>query len=144
MGLKVRIGRIRASALALAFGAIGVSALAVVPLARQEHQRKSTEAPVGNTGKLCSELFTAVTRFDAKGVNDLLAQGADPNSRNGLGFTPLYIAAASHQSNVVDALLKAGAKFDAESTYGTPLTFACISANVPDAMKFLGMGAKAD
>src|SRR5690348_3383547 len=109
MAFRIRVGRIRASAFVFALGAIGVSALAVVPFGQQDHERKSTEAPTGNKGKLCSELFTAITHFDAKGVDDLLAKGADPNSRNGLNFTPLYIAAASHQSNVVDALLKAGA-----------------------------------
>lgn len=109
-----------------------------------QQTRKSTEPPIANQGKLCGELFSAIGHMDAKGVDALLAQGADPNSRNGLGFAPLYLAAASHQSNVVDALLKAGAKPDAESTYGTPLTFACFTGNVPDAMRFLALGANPD
>lgn len=70
-----------------------------------------------------------------------MSQGADPNSTNGLEMTPLYIAAASHQPDVVDLLLKSGAKVDATTTYGTPLIFASATANLPDAQKFLALGA---
>jgi len=143
-------GRVRPSVCAAITGGIAVAGIAAgsiasfAPHALWQSQRKTTEPPVMSRGKMCNELFEAISRGDAKGVDDLLSKGADPNSRNGLEFTPLFIAAASHQSNVVDSLLKAGAKFDATSNYGTPLTFACISGNVPDAMRFLQMGANPD
>lgn len=92
-------------------------------------------------GKLCQDLFFAIDRGDTKGLADLLKQGADPNSRNGLGFAPIYMAAATHQSDAVDVLLKGGAKPDLPSTYGTPLSFACMTGNLPDAQKFLALGA---
>src|SRR5690242_20779267 len=57
-----------------------------------QHERKSTEAPVASQGKLCQDLFLAIDHRDTAGVQALLKQGADPNSRNGLGFAPLYIA----------------------------------------------------
>ena len=106
--------------------------------------RKSTENPVASQGKFCNDIFISIGMRDNKALQDLLAKGGDPNSRNGLGFAPLYIAVATHNSDAVDALLKAGAKFDATSTYGTPLTFAGMTGNVPDAERLLGMGAKAD
>uniref|UniRef100_A0A8C2JU74 ClpB homolog, mitochondrial AAA ATPase chaperonin n=1 Tax=Cyprinus carpio TaxID=7962 RepID=A0A8C2JU74_CYPCA len=39
----------------------------------------------------------------------LLAQGADPNTRHRLGWTPLMVAAMNRQHNVVKVLLEAGA-----------------------------------
>ena len=35
-------------------------------------------------------------------------------------------------------------KPDAASAYGTPLTFACATGNVPDAQRLLALGVKAD
>lgn len=98
--------------------------------------RDSTQGPGASRGKLCNELFMAVTHGDLPGVRALLKQGADPNSRNGLDFMPLYLASASGQLDVMDALVKAGAKVDAPSTYGTALTFAAEGGSVP-AMKYL-------
>ncbi len=103
--------------------------------------RKTTDPPVMPTGKMGQDLFLAIDHRDAKEVERLLKAGADPNSRNGLEFTPLYIAAASHQPLAVDALLMAGAQVEAGSAYGTPLHFACATANMEDADKFLSRGA---
>src|SRR4051812_49326105 len=72
--------------------------------------RRSTDPPMPPRGKLGQDLFLAIDHRDAAGVQALLDKGADPNSTNGLGFVPLYIAAASHQDDVVHALIKAGAK----------------------------------
>jgi ankyrin repeat protein len=92
--------------------------------------RKTTDPPVPAEGKLGQDLFLAIDHRDVATVTSLLKKGADPNSRNGLQFLPLYVAAASHQNDVVKALLAAGAKADGESPYGTPLTFAAITANL--------------
>lgn len=92
--------------------------------------RKSTDAPVAAKGKFGQDLFLAIDHRDLPAVQALLKNGADPNARNGLEFTPLYIAAASHQTDVMKELLNAGAKPDAESTYGTPLIFAAETGNV--------------
>src|SRR5579883_1908959 len=69
------------------------------PAGRQAH-RKTTEAPVAAKGRLGQDLFLAIDHRDLPLVKTLLKRGADPNSRNGLEFVPLYIAAASHQTDV--------------------------------------------
>lgn len=48
-------------------------------------------------------------------VEKLLLLKADPNLANVLGNTPLMVSASEGHSNVVDALLKAGASFDLQS-----------------------------
>lgn len=104
--------------------------------------RKTTEAPVPARGKLGQDLFLAIDHHDFAGVQSLLKQGADPNARNGLEFTPLYIAAATHQTDVMKALLSAGAKTDPGSPYGSALTFAAMTANGEGAKLLLSHDAK--
>src|SRR5262249_18711877 len=81
--------------------------------------RKSIYSPVPARGKLGQELFLAVTERDLAGVQSLLKRGADPNSRDVLEVTPLDVAAAYGQTEVIEALLQAGAKLDAPSPAGT-------------------------
>src|SRR5579862_357720 len=80
-----------------------------------QQPRKSTDPPVAARGKMGQDLFLAIDHRDLAGVQALIQKGADPNSKNGLEFTPLYIAAASHQPDVMHALINAGAKVDADS-----------------------------
>jgi ankyrin repeat protein len=87
--------------------------------------------PPRPTGKLCQELFRAVTFRDRAAVKALLARGADPNARNVLRFTPLQLAAISGQVEVAKLLLAAGAKLDGQSPYGSALTFAELGGSVP-------------
>src|SRR5690349_14401517 len=109
---------------------LGSLAVAVaVPAGRLGQTRKTTDPPVASHGKLGQDLFFAIGRRDLAGVQALIKKGADPNSRNGLEFTPLYMAAASHQQDVMTALIDAGAKPDAASAYGTALLFAAATAN---------------
>lgn len=110
-------------------------------LAVVQQGRKTTDPPAMAKGKMGQDLFLAIDHRDTAGVQALLKNGADPNSTNGLEFTPIFIAAASHQPEVVDALLKAGAKPDAESSYGTPLWFAAATANLEGANVLLDLGA---
>jgi len=49
-----------------------------------------------------------VGQRNVPGVQALLDKGADPNSKNGLEFTPLYIAAASHQLDTMQTLVNGG------------------------------------
>lgn len=102
--------------------------------------RKTTDPPVPSQGRLGQELFLAIDHRDLSGVQSLIKRGADPNARNGLEFTPLYIAAASHQLEVMEALLSAGAKPDAPSPYGTALTFAVGGAHVEGVKLLLSKG----
>ncbi|MBI1757017.1 MAG: ankyrin repeat domain-containing protein [Fimbriimonas ginsengisoli] len=110
--------------------------------APHEQGRKTTDAPIAPRGKMGQDLFLAIDHRDLAGVQSLLKQGADPNSSNGLEFRPLYIAAASHQLDVMQALLDAGAKADEPSSYGTPLTFACMTGNIEGAKLLLDRGVK--
>ena len=104
-------------------------------------KRRTTDPPIAARGKLGQDLFMAVGRRDLDSVKSLLKQGADANARNGLEFTPLYIASASYQPDAMKALLDAGAKADAESPYGTALTFAAMTGNADGARILLGRGA---
>lgn len=117
--------------------------LAGAPSGRHQG-RKSTDPPVAARGKLGQDLFLAIDHRDYSAVESLIKKGADPNSKNGLEFTPLYIAAASHQTNVMEALIKAGAKADETSTYGTALTFAAGTANAEGVKLLLSLGVNVD
>src|SRR5262249_9158916 len=103
--------------------------------------RTSTEAPVPPRGRLGQDLFLAVSHGDLAGVRSLLKRGADPNARNGLEMTPLFMAAAMGQTQVIEALLRAGAKLEAGSPYGTALTFAAEAGSVPAVRFLLARGA---
>jgi ankyrin repeat protein len=124
-------------------GCLAIASAASWPMLVHGFQqgRKSTDPPTMSKGKLGQDLFLAIDHRDLAGVQALLKNGADPDSRNGLELTPLDIAAASHQLDVMKALLAAGAKADAESTYGTPLSFACATAHLEGVQMLLGLGA---
>jgi len=102
--------------------------------------RRTTDPPVPAQGKLGQDLFLAIDHRDLAGVQALIKRGADTNARNGLEFTPLDVAAASHQPDVMKALLGAGAKPDAESPYGTALTFAAITGHAEGANLLFAKG----
>jgi ankyrin repeat protein len=89
--------------------------------------RTARDAPVPARGKFCQDLFQAVGRGDVAGLSALLRRGADPNARNNLEMTPLMIAATTGRIPVVEALLRGGAKLEAWSIFGTPLTFAAMT-----------------
>ncbi len=134
----------KARFVAWTFLGVGMAVAVASPLkagSQEPSGRKTTEPPTAGSGKLGQDLFLAIDHRDLPAVQALIKRGADPNSRNGLDFTPLYIAAASHQNDVVQALIKAGAKADATSPYGTPLTFACMTANVDAEKLLLSLGA---
>jgi ankyrin repeat protein len=67
----------------------------------QNQTRKTTDPPAPAQGKYGQDLFLAVDHRDLAKLKSLLKHGADPNSRNGLGFTPLYMASASHQPDAM-------------------------------------------
>lgn len=113
--------------------------------------KKSPTQPAQNAGgkpaspaKLGQELFLAVDHRDLAGVQALLKQGADPNARNFLEFTPLAVAAGSFQPDVMETLLQGGAKVDDASPVGTALTFAAQSGNVPGMKLLMARGANID
>jgi len=103
--------------------------------------RTSTDPPIAAQGKLGQDLFLAVIHGDLAGLKSLLKRGADPNARNGLMFTPLYIASATGQTPAMEALLQAGAKIEATSPYGTALSFAALGGSSPAIHLLVSRGA---
>lgn len=134
----------RVSSFVLLAASIALAATSVSVLRRQGENRRSTDPPVAAKGKLGQDLFLAIDHRDSAAVDALLRQGADPNAKNGLEFTPMDIAAASHQTDVMRKLLDAGADPAARNTYGTALTFASMTANVEGAELLLAKGVPAD
>ena len=65
-----------------------------------------------------SMLQVAITRGDLEEVECLLAAGADPNWRGQYGYTPLHNAVMWDLPEVVERLLKAGAKVDVANDDG--------------------------
>lgn len=145
MNIRTPSRSIKLSTLVLVVGALGIGAAMAsqqgTPAIKAAHGRASTDPPIPPRGKLGQDLFLAIDHRDLNGVKSLIEQGADPNARNGLEFTPLYIAAASHQLDVMQALLQAGAQVDADSSYGTALTFACGTGHVAGANLLISLGA---
>lgn len=77
------------------------------------------EAPSGSSGTF---LFP---------VQLLLDHGADPNQRDGLGNTPLHLAACTNHVPVITTLLRGGARVDALDRAGrTPLHLAKSKLNI--------------
>ena len=76
--------------------------------------------------KYDERLFSAIRRGDEKAVGKLLTRGADPNA-NKLGDTPLNVAIAGNQPNLVRLLLLHGADVNAPGgpKERTPLFNAC-------------------
>lgn len=110
----------------------------------QATHRKSTDNPIAPKGALVQDLFIAIGRRDVGELKALLAKGGDPNGRNALEFTPLDMAAASFQPDAMQVLIDAGAKPDDENTYGTALTFAASSGNVPGVKLLLAKDVRVD
>lgn len=75
-----------------------------------------------------SEIFVAVLSSDTERLRASIASGADPNSLDTLGATPLYYAITRGDAETVDALLDAGADIemptDTDDSSLTPLRLA--------------------
>jgi uncharacterized RDD family membrane protein YckC len=65
--------------------------------------------PVVDSKLRFNDLVTAVLYQDAGAVNDLLAFGKWPDKADSTGMTPLMIAVSLGQTEIAEALLKAGA-----------------------------------
>ena len=90
----------------------------------------SREPPVPPEVQATTELFNAVKIGDTSGFNDLLALGADVNSKDQYGQTPLmYAVSEGGNPNLVDSLLREGADVNAQSADGwTALMYAARDA----------------
>ena len=71
-------------------------------------------------------------------VQALLDAGADPNAKDGDGWTALMLAAADNENpSVVQALLDAGADPNAKNKYGRTALMWAESSRNPEAVKLL-------
>ena len=116
-----RHGRIRASALALALAASGLSF-----------------ADAGSTGALVDAIEHR--GFDAARLS--IESGADANARLSHGKTPIMLAAKLGDADTVRMLVDAGADVNARTDNGgTPLMFAAISGHEEPVGILIGAGA---
>lgn len=88
---------------------------------------------IASTGAVAGgPLFDAVKAGDIAGVERLLANGAEVDSRDGDQATPLIAAALNDQPAVAELLLSKGADVMARNAGGfTPLHAAAYSGSVP-------------
>ncbi|MEO8663599.1 MAG: ankyrin repeat domain-containing protein [Bryobacteraceae bacterium] len=89
-------------------------------------------------------LIDAIKEHNHKLAATLIAQHADVNAAQPDGATPLAWAVYLDQTDIVDLLMKAGAKANTADEYGeTPLTLACATGNAAVMEKLLTAGADA-
>ncbi|MFD7435411.1 ankyrin repeat domain-containing protein [Streptomyces sp. NPDC059861] len=97
--------------------------------------------------KLTARLVTAAMCGEHTDVEALLHAGADPNTADFEGTTPLYAASVHGATDVVRTLLEAGAAPDAESAgvgaEGTPLCAAACWGHTGTVRELLAHGADA-
>lgn len=88
-------------------------------------------------------LLDAVLADDAKQVETLLKQGANPNEVNSYGVTPLWLAATNGSESVTKMLLKAGADAKATMPHGETALMAAARTGRPEVIVLL-LNAGAD
>lgn len=82
------------------------------------------------------QLMQAVYAKDLEKIKTLLEEGADPNTRDGLGFTTLMIACEHNHLEISKLLLDAKANPNLENVGDTALMIAASSGNL-DLVKLL-------
>ena len=94
---------------------------------------------------MSSELHSAITSGDTSRVTDLIRSGANVNSKDFDGRTPLAYAVIDSQFEILEILLRSGADPNIQDNDGlTPLHFAA-KMHLPDSVKQLVRhGAKID
>ena len=80
-------------------------------------------SPIAGFGNATQEFLTAAAEGDASAINRLILEGADINSRDRLGYTPLREAVSYGRVEIVELLLQFGANTNAALCLGgnTPL-----------------------
>ena len=105
----------------------------------------STEAIAAaeHSGFTVAPIVEAITTNDVKLVHELLAQGADPNTRDSAGNTLLHIAAELGLSMLAKMLVWAGGDLEARAGImdATPLIIAAANGMTSTAIVLLELGA---
>jgi uncharacterized protein len=100
-----------------------------------EPQNASTPTPSN------SELLEACSSGDKKTVIRLLNAGADIESKNEIGETPLVIAGRYYRLDIMSILIDRGANVNAKSELGTPLLYAAEFNYIDIVKKLIAKGA---
>jgi uncharacterized protein len=92
-----------------------------------------------------TELIRAIKRGDLTEVERLMHAGANPNSGDTQGWTPLFHAAGTGRTDIMRSLLAHGAEVDSQRSAGfTPLFSAILSRHLEAIRLLLDAGASAD
>lgn len=93
-----------------------------------------------------TELGLAVTRGEPDRVQQLIAEGMDPNQGNAAGETPLHLAVMRGDMNMAWLLLESGADFNAidHTTGYTPLQIAALQGHAAICDALIRFGANVD
>lgn len=111
----------------------------------------STSTSLPERKRLNLELHDAARRCDASACEDLLLEGADPNTHDNRGYTPLHVVCSTNNPEVdpevrialAEMLLSAGAKFDArDKSRFTPLMAAAHEGHTMLVQRLLKTKAK--
>jgi hypothetical protein len=134
----------------LKFGAspVGKKISEAMPVINSEVNRIGREWALQFAQKVIGQtigLIGATGRGDAAMVTDLLASGADVNSRDPQGLTALIVAAFGGNVEIASLLVEKGAGVNARTNEGaTPLMAAVQSGNKELVQLFLNKGADAN
>lgn len=90
-----------------------------------------------------NDFFDAVQSNDEQAVTAQLKKGANPNTPNQYGITPLWLAATNGSASMVRTLLKAGADAKATLPHGENALMAAARTGEPETIKAL-LNAGAD
>lgn len=92
---------------------------------KDETEQTGRDTVVKTEGKQTKTLYEAVTDGNVELVKSLISSGADVNTPNIWGWTPLYIASGTGKKDIVNLLIAKGADVNAPNKQGeTPLHFA--------------------
>ena len=82
-------------------------------------------------------LFTAIEKYDLKGMDILIGHGANPNIADNDGDTPLHVAAIYGRPEAIKLLLGAGADINITNNNGETSLLWAAGNNKTEAMKLL-------